>query len=66
LERQLLGALRRAVAPDIELAVRALFIQRLAEPGVLRRGVVKHHIQHDADAARFRLGDQLVKSSSVP
>ncbi len=53
--------LRRAVSPDVELAVRARFVQRLAEPGVLRGGVVKHHVQHDANAARVRLSDQLVE-----
>ncbi len=53
--------LRRAVAPDVKLAVRTGFVQRFPEPGVLRGGVVKHHIQHDANAARVRLGNQRVK-----
>ena len=49
-----------AVAPDIELTIRALFVERFAEPGVLGRRVVQHHIQHDTNSSRLRLGHQLV------
>lgn len=52
---------RFAVAPDIELTIRALFVERFAEPGVLGRRVVQHHIQHDTNSSRLRLGHQLVE-----
>ena len=49
------------VAPDIELAIRTLFIERFAEPRVFGRSVVQHHIQHNADPASVRLSDQFVE-----
>ncbi len=52
---------RFAVAPDIELTVGALLIQRLTEPLVFGRGMVQHHIQHDADPAGLRFRHQGVK-----
>ena len=52
---------RFAVAPDIELPVGTLLIQRLTEPFMLGRGMVQYHIQHDADTTGLRLRHQGVK-----
>ena len=55
------GGVSLAVAPDVELAIRAVAILRGLEPRVLGRGVVEHHVHHDADAAPVGGGDQLLE-----
>lgn len=48
----------RAVAEDVVIHVLRIALQCLLEPLVRRRGVVEHHIEHQADAACLSLRNQ--------
>ncbi len=58
------SAVRLRVAPHVPVRLRVVPRRaRLDEPGVLVAGVVRDVVDEDPDAARVRLGDQLVEVS---
>ncbi len=56
-----LGVARVARGPDVPVALRGVGVEGLAEPRVLRRGVVDDEVEDDADPALAAGGDEVAE-----